>query len=242
MKHALYSGTKNLYGDMATAAKSLVANSDVDMVWLLTEGGYDYYLPEGLFTVLDVSGQAYFPKDSPNMSSPFSYMALMRAALALMPELAHVDRVLSLDCDTVCVRNVSQAWDMPIDGCYFSASIEPRCCYKNMQYCNTGVALYNLEMLRDGKAEEVVHCLNARRFPNIEQDVFSFLCQGRIHEMPSEYNAGHRWTEPTNVVRIRHFAGDKHDKWSKSPEFDAWRRATWDEVLEMHAKAVRRNG
>ena len=95
---------------------------------------------------------------------------------------------------------------------------------------------------RDGKAEEVVHCLNVRRFPNIEQDVFSFLCQGHIHEMPSEYNAGHRWTEPASVVRIRHFAGDKYAKWSKSPEFEAWRRVPWDEALEMHAKAVAKNG
>ena len=196
----------------------------------------------GDIIVLDVSKQQFFPPDSPNMSSPFSYMSLMRAALALMPELEHVDRILSLDVDTVCVRDVSNIWDMPVDGLYFSASREDASCFKNMLYCNTGVTLYNLEQLRDGKAQEVVDCLNWRRYPNIEQDVFSFLCQGRIHEMPSEYNAGHRWTERTNVVRIRHFAGDKHDKWSKSPEFDAWRRVTWDEALEMHAKAVRRNG
>ena len=241
MKHALYSGSKNLYGDMATAAKSLIANSDVDKVWMLTEGGYDYWLPD-ICEVVDVSGQDYFPAGGPNMGSKYSYLALMRAALALMPELSHVDRVLSLDVDTACMMSVSQAWEMPVDGCYFSASIEPGCCYKNMQYCNTGVALYNLEMLRDGKAEEVVHCLNVRRFPNIEQDVFSFLCQGRIHEMPSEYNAGHRWTEPASVVRIRHFAGDKYAKWSKSPEFEAWRRVSWDEALEMHGKAVAKNG
>lgn len=233
MKHALYSGTKNLYGDMQTACKSLMAHSDVDKVWLLTEGGYDYYLPD-MCEVLDVSGQTYFPAGGPNMSSPFSHMSLMRAALALMPELAEVDRVLSLDVDTICCRDVSGVWGMPVDGCYFSASIEPSCCYKNMAYTNTGVALYNLEMLRDGKAEEVVHCLNVRRFPNIEQDVFSFLCQGHIHEMPSEYNAGHGWTKPANVVRIRHFAGDKAAKWRKADEVVKWRETPWEKVMEMH--------
>lgn len=239
MKHALYSGSTNLYGDMQTAAKSLVANSDVDKVWLLTEGGYDFYLPD-ICEVVDVSGQEFFPKDSPNMNTKYSYLSLMRAALALMPELQGIDRILSLDVDTICVRNVSDIWSMPVDDCYFSACSEPGCCYKNMLYCNTGVAIYNLDMLRDGKAEEVIHCLNVRRFPNIEQDVFSFLCQGHIHEMPSEYNAGHKWTKATNVVRIRHFAGEKADKWRKHELVAKYRKMSWDEALEKHERMMKR--
>ncbi len=239
MKHALYSGSTNLYGDMQTAAKSLIANSDVDKVWLLTEGGYDFYLPD-ICEMVDVSGQEFFPKDSPNMNTKYSYLSLMRAALALMPELEGVDRILSLDVDTICIRNVSDIWDMPVDDCYFSACCEPGCCYKNMLYCNTGVAIYNLDMLRDGKAEEVIHCLNVRRFPNIEQDVFSFLCQGRIHEMPPEYNAGHKWTKATNVVRIRHFAGEKTDKWRKHELVTKYRKMSWDEVLAKHERMVKR--
>ena len=239
MKHALYSGTANLYGDMQTATKSLIANSDVDKVWLLTEGDYDYWLPD-FCEVLDVSGQEFFPKDSPNMSSPFSYMSLMRAALALMPELAHVDRILSLDVDTVCVRTVSQVWDMPIDDCYFSASREDSSCFKNMLYANTGVTLYNLEMLRDGKAREVVDCLNWRRYPNIEQDVFSFLCQGHIHDMPSEYNCT-RFTDATNTIRIKHFAGYKASVWRNDPLVVQYRELPWDRAMEMHAKAVAKN-
>ena len=240
MKHALYSGSTNLYGDMQTAVKSLVANSDVDKIWLLTEGGYDYWLPD-LCEVVDVSGQEYFPKDSPNMGSPFSYLALMRAALALMPELADVDRILSLDVDTVCLRDVSAAWDMPVDDCYFSASRERASCYKNMLYCNTGVALYNLEKLRDGKAAEVVHALNWRRYPNIEQDVFSFLCQGHIHDMPSNYNAT-RFTDPPQIMRIKHFAGIKANKWRDEPEVCEYRRMTWDEALARHEKRLAKHG
>ena len=234
MKHALYSGSRNLYGDMQTACKSLIANSDVDKVWLLTEGGFDFWLPD-ICEVVDVSGQGYFPAGGPNMGSKFSYLALMRAALALMPELSGVDKVLSLDVDTICVRNVSGAWNMPVDSCYFSASIEPRCCYKNMQYCNTGVALYNLDMLRDGKAEEVVHALNVRRFPNIEQDAFSFLCQGRIHEMPSEYNAN-PWTAPYPYVRIAHYAGEEAEKWRDARDVVRFREMTWEEALSRHVK------
>lgn len=241
MKHALYSGSKNLYGDMQTAAKSLIANSDVDKVWLLTEGGYDYWLPD-FCEVIDVSGQEFFPPESPNMSSQFSYLSLMRAALALMPELADIDRILSLDVDTICCRNVSQIWDMPIDDCYFSATSEPTEVkkFKNMLYCNTGVALYNLEKLRDGKAQEVVDCLNWRKYPNIEQDVFSFLCQGHIHDMPTEYNYT-RFTGQTNVTRIEHYAGYNAKRWREEPLVKTYREMSWDEALMRHESVVRKH-
>lgn len=235
MKHALYSGSKNLYGDMQTACKSLIANSDVDKVWLLVEDdGYDYWLPD-LVEVVNVSGQRYFPKKSANMNTRFSYLSLMRAALALMPELADIDVILSLDVDTVCINDVSGAWDFPIDDCYFSASSEPGECkrHKNMLYCNTGVALYNLKKLRDGKAEEVVHALNVRKYPNIEQDVFSFLCQGHIHDMPSEYNATD-FTERPSKVRIRHFAAQKAEQWRKNPLVVEYRQMSWDEAMRRH--------
>jgi len=238
MKHALYSGTKNIYGDMQTAAKSLIANSDVDKVWMLTEGDYDCWLPD-FCEVVDVSGQEFFPKTSPSMRTSYSYLALMRAALALMPELADVDRILSLDVDTICVRSVSDVWDMPIDNCYFSAAQETATKIKNMLYCNTGVALYNLEKLRDGKAEEVIYALNERLYPNIEQDVFSFLCCGHIHDMPSEYNCT-RFTNPTNIIRIEHFAGYKTEDWRKRSIVDEYRKMSWDSVLELHERAIKK--
>ena len=241
MKEAVYTGSRNLYGDMQTAAKSLIANSDVDKVWLLVEDDdYDFYLPD-MCEVVNVSDQKFFPKDSPNMNSPFSYLSLMRAALALMPEFAHLDRIFSLDVDTICVRNVSDVWDMPIEGCYFSASREDCSCYKNMLYCNTGVTVYNLDMLRNGKAQEVIDCLNWRYFPNIEQDVFSFLCQGHIHDMPSDYNST-RFTEPTNLVRIMHYAGYKAEKWRKENLVREYRSMSWDDAMESHERLVSKRG
>ena len=238
MKHAVYTGSKNLYGDMQTAAKSLIANSDVDKVWLLVEDdSFDYWLPD-FCEVVDVSGQTYFPKDSANMKTRFSYLSLMRAALALMPEFDGIDRILSLDVDTICVRDVSHLWDMPIDDCYFSASREDMSCFKGMLYCNTGVTVYNLEKLRDGKAEEVVHALNVRKYDNIEQDVFSFMCQGHIHDMPSEFNAT-RFTDPVRYARIKHFAGYPAELWRKEPAVIEYRHMMWGEVLEKHEKMMK---
>lgn len=240
MKHALYSGSRNLYGDMQTAAKSLIANSDVDKVWLLVEDDdFDFWLPD-ICEVVNVSGQEFFPQDSPSMKTPYSYLSLMRAALALMPELSDVDRILSLDVDTICLRRVNEAWDMPIDDCYFSASEEVVTHIKDMLYCNTGVALYNLEKLRDGRAQDVIDALNERLYPNIEQDVFSFLCQGHIHDMPSEYNATN-FTDPTDVIRIMHFAGFKTEVWRMRPQVEMYREMPWSTALELHEKRVRKN-
>lgn len=111
----------------------------------------------------------------------------------------------------------------------FDMSVRSKCAE------SVGNAIDRAEPL--GFLDRVVHCLNVRRFPNVEQDAFSFLCQGRIHEMPSEYNAGHGWTKPANVVRIRHFAGDKAAKWRKADEVVKWRETPWEKVMEMHGEA-----
>jgi hypothetical protein len=233
MKHAVYTGSRNLYGDMQTACKSLIANSDVDKVWLLVEDDdYDFYVPD-IVEVVDVSDQEFFPEGSPNMSTRFSYLALMRAALALMPEFSDLDRIFSLDVDTLAVRDCSDVWDLPVEDCYFSASKEVTTKFRNMLYCNTGVALYNLEKLRDGKAEEVIHALNTRQFPYVEQDVFNFLCQGHIHDMPSDYNSNAFVATPA-VERVKHYAGYKTERWREFDLVQHWRNVSWDDAMMEH--------
>ena len=234
-KHALYTGSRNLYGDMQTAAKSLIANSDVDKVWLLVEDdGYDYWLPD-FCEVIDVSGQKFFPKDGPNMGTQYTYMAMIRCALALMPEFDGVDRILSLDVDTIANRKVNDVWDLPLgDEYYFSAVREHHRSLGNLLYTNIGVALMNLDLLRNGKAEEFIYALNHWRYRWIEQDVMNYLCQGRILEMPPEYNACDFIRH--DFVRIRHFAAKSAKVWREDPLVRHYREMSWDEALEMHGK------
>lgn len=229
MKHAVYTGTRNLYEDMAASAKSVVMHSDVDKVWFLIEDdGLPFEVPDIIETV-NVSGQRFFPEDGPNMRCPFSYMALMRAALCHV--LPDVDTILSLDVDLIAVRDISAIWDITLgDDYYLAACHEPEFCKKGMYYVNVGVVLYNLAKLRDGKADEVIDVLNRCKYPNVEQDVFSYLCNGRIQFMPPEYNAT-RYTEKCDDPRIIHFAGYHHKQWTKRPEFAAYRDMEWDEVL-----------
>ena len=231
-KHAAYCGTRNLYGDMETAAKSLVAMSDVDVVHLVIEDAeFPSELPP-IVQVHDVSGQTYFAPDGPNAANGWTYMVLMRTALCHV--LPRVGRVLSLDCDTVCMEDVSDVWELPVDDCYFAAVPEWHKSSNGLMYCNAGVALYNLRKLRDGKADEVIDVLNRRRYTWPDQDVLNYLCQGRIHDMPSCYNSNW-WTDKNAPgARIVHFAGVQREGWVSDPRVTRWRDMSWDEVMALH--------
>ena len=62
MKAAVYSGTRNLYADMVTAAKSLIANSSVEKIYFLIEDDvFPYELPR-LIETMNVSGQRFFAR------------------------------------------------------------------------------------------------------------------------------------------------------------------------------------
>ena len=232
MKVAVYSGTRNLYPHMIPAIKSLMANSDVDRIYVLAE---DEALSEPLpecCVVKNMTVQKFFPEGSANMKSQFSHMALMRAALAkIFPDM---DVVLSLDIDTIAVNDVSQIWDINLDGYYFSACREPHRSHNGLLYTNAGVTLFNLKKLRDDKkVDEMIEVLNRQSFTWVDQDVQNYLCQGRILEMPSCYNANN-WTEPTKHPRIVHFAGIKNYFGRK--EYLDYKSMSWDDVLEWREK------
>lgn len=233
-KAAVYTGTRNLYTSMVPAVKSIIANSDVDAVYLLIEDGMFPIDMPPMVTAIDVSGQQWFKPGGPNYGSGFTYMAMMRAVLCHVLE---EDMVLSLDVDTCCVRDVSDVWELPLDGAYLAASHEPTKCrggawhqeWMGDMYCNTGVALYDLARLRDGKADEVVEMLNSRRLTFVEQDAMNIACGGHIADMPSEYNAN-PFTEPCAEPRIIHWAGMRLGAYSKQKEYLEYAEMPWPEV------------
>ena len=231
-KHAAYCGTRNIYGDMETAAKSLIANSDVGKVWFLIEDEkFPSELPD-IIECIDVSGQQFFRPGTPNMANGYTYMAMMRAALCHV--LPGVDRVLSLDCDTIALRDVSRVWDLPLDGCYFAAAHEWHRTKDGQMYTNHGVVLYNLEKMRDGKADEIIAELNANPYTWVDQDVCNYRCQGAIFDMPSEYNSNW-WTDKNAPgARIVHFAGMKRQQWIARPEVEKYCGMPWESALWMH--------
>lgn len=217
MKAACYCGTRNLYQDMLPSVKSLLANSDVDKVYLLIEDDeFPYELPPKVETI-NVSGQTYFRKDSPNYRNGWTYMVLMRAALhRVFPNL---DRILSLDCDTIVAKDISELWDLPIEDYYLAGAKEP---WKSIgcTYINCGVMLLNLKKLRDGKGDELIDALNTKHYAFNEQDCIAERCRGGIYVMSSDYNANN-YTIPTTPPKIVHFAAIKN--WQTQPLVEMYR-------------------
>lgn len=236
MKHAVYSGTRNLYRDMLTAVKSLVSNSTVTDVHLLIEDDeFPYELPiTPRFHVRNMSGQTYFKPDCPNIKSVFTYMAMIRAAYAdIFPD---IDRIVSFDCDTVCVDDVDYLWQVDLDGNWFGANWEYNGTYRpyGSDYWNVGVCIYDLKAIREaGATMKLVDIINTERLWCVEQD--AIVSTGKVFTLPERYNesAVTSYTDDPAVVHFASFGTDWHSS-NKAPRKEYWRkyeRMTWDEVL-----------
>ena len=225
MKAACYCGTRNLYEDMIPAVKSLLKNSDVDKVYLLIEDDeFPYELPSCV-ECINVSNQPWFDPDGPNYGNHWTYMVLMRAALhRVFPDL---DKILSLDIDTVVAKDISDVWNLPVDNYWLAGAKELHKSSFRL-YINCGVMLLNLKKLRDdGKGDELIEALNTKRYDFNEQDCIAEKCQGGILEMPSDYNAN-TFTVPTTTPKIMHFAAIP--RWQNAPLVKVYRDMSWDEV------------
>lgn len=243
-KVAAYTGTKNLYPMMIPAVKSLICNSNVDEVWLFIEddGVPKIFkdMPKDIVKFRNASKQKYFKPDGPNMNSRYTYMAMMRATFA--KEFPEYSRILSLDVDTIVYEDISDLWDLPLDGpiandgegYYFSASAEPEATEKyGYLYTNIGVCLYNLGKLRDGKADEVIEALNTKKYKQLEQDAFSELCQDYILPMDPAYNST-PFTEIVNRPKIVHYAGQK--KWSDKTLVKQYTNQSWNDIFKYRER------
>lgn len=234
MKAAVYAGTRNLYKDMLTAAKSLLKNSDVEKIYFLIEDDtFPEWLPPQIETI-NVSEQPYYRKDSANYHNGWSYMVLLKAAYHRMfPDL---DRILSLDVDTVVIDDISDLWDTDIKGHYLAAAKEPQGTEeRGLLYINAGVMLMNLHHLRASyKGDELISVLNRKRYLFCEQDCIAERCQGGILELSGDYNACN-YTAHSEHPKIVHFAAiprwQKNTKAKWHRELEKYRKMPWKEVL-----------
>ena len=224
MKYAVYTATRNLYDRLVPSIKSLLMNSDVDKVYLLIEDDkFPYELPREV-ECINVSERRYFRVTGPNNVYPWAYMSMMRAALC---KVLDVDLVLSLDADTIVDGDISGLWELPMEDYYFAAVSEPDRCQDGTVYTNIGVALFNLDKMRDGKADEVIKALNWKRYYILEQDCLNEKCQGHILALPSAYNVC-AFTAPSKSPKIIHYAGIRD--WMDMDIVKKYADIPWDEI------------
>ena len=216
MKAAVYAGTKNVYEQMIPSMQSLLMHSNVDKIYFLIEDDiFPYELPAEV-ECINVSNQTFFPIDGPNMKNRCSYMVLLRAAFSkLFPDL---DKILTIDNDTIVVSNISNLWDIQLDNYYLAGVPEYLKSSSNFNYINMGVALLNLKKIREDKIDdELIYNLNTYYYSQAEQDCINLTCQDKIYILPAEYNSNWYTVQNKNIIttKIRHFAYT--EKWDTFP-------------------------
>lgn len=216
-----YGATRNIYDQLVPTLRSLTAHTKVDRIYVMAEDDRLGFVPPKNVTVLNVSGQRIFDPAGPNYNSRWTWMVLMKAALTkVLPVQEH--KALMLDVDTVIQGDIGGLWDYDLTGNYLAGVREPYwTALKDRLYVNMGVALFDLDAMRaDGTDDRIIAALNEKRYALNEQDCINEICAGHILEIPSEYNVC-PFTPPTQVVRIRHYAGDKG--WFDRAEVAEWK-------------------
>ena len=201
-------------------------HSNVEKIYFLIEDDqFPYELPEEI-ECINISNQEYFPSDGPNFNNVCTYMVLVRAAYTkIFPQL---DRILSLDMDTVVNENISELWDLDLTNYYIAAVEEQELSAQEGSYFNMGVAMLNLKKIReDKKDDEMIEALNTYWYRYKEQDCFNEFFRGRTLILPSDYNACIQASPPQHE-KITHFAG--HYKLDKFPHFNYYKNLSLSEL------------
>ena len=231
MKAAVYFGSRKIYADMVSAYKSLLVNSDVNKIYLLIEDDEFPYEVHRDVEVINISKliEKWFVPNGANWGSGWTYIGLIRGALAkVFPEL---DKILSIDCDTLVQSDVSDLWDIPIDDYYVAGVMEPALSrYSNGLYINAGVTMWNLKKLReDGKDDEMIEDLNRNKRMFVSQDTLNAVCRGHILKINASYNAC-AYTEQASETKIVHFAGGIPGNWRDLETVKYYRNLPIEEI------------
>lgn len=226
-RYVVYAADHRVQDMMILSAKSLLAHSTVDKIFLLVDNdqiGKD--LPP-VFECINVSRQDIFPPSCPNIMHWYGYMTTLRAALTRILPL-YVERVLWLDPDTIVCDDISDIWNTDIQYKYFAAVEEVRNHNHTLKpYFNAGVMLMNLKKFsEDDKSTEIIDAINITHYEHLEQDALNFLCFNHIRRLPSRYSESYV-SEPCDLPIIHHYlANDKKNFWPAAKQYDL----PWNEL------------
>lgn len=203
--------------------KSLLIHSNVDKIYFLIEDDqFPYELPPEV-ECINVSNQQWFnERTCPNMKNRCSYMVLLRVVFTKI--FPHLDKILTIDNDTIVKANVSELWDVDMTNYYFAGTTEPQFTKGTTTYINMGVAMLNLQKLRDdGMDELLLHNLNTYYYLNAEQGCINDTCQGHILTIDRAYNVNQYTHKNKSVIstKIAHFAANP--KWRTIPIVNKYR-------------------
>lgn len=221
---AVYFGTRNVYGDMVVAAKSLLNHTRMDRVWFLIE---DDVFPEELPKVIrcrNISKQEFFPPWGPNYNAHWTYTCLL--PLAYPEILQEEDRVLRLDNDTVIEKDIGELFDIDLKDNYTAMVEEPVRGKFPFRYFNAGVCLMDLKKFRKtGIYKKMIDMANSMELTAMDQDAINVFCQGQILKLEPVWNMAEFITEHAENPYITHYAGCLKPRWRR--DYERYRNMDW---------------
>lgn len=206
-KVAVYGGTRNLYDTMRVAVNSLLVNNDVDAVYLMIEDDFFPHPMGEKVKTINVSNQTFFPENGVNFKCKWTYMSFMRLALPTI--LPDENRVLWLDCDTIVDADITELFEMDLQGKCFGAVQEFEKSIRVGKYFNAGVLLMDLQRMREiGIEKPLIEFVNTIKAGLPDQDALNLIGYEEIVPIPSKYNVCN-YTDPSQEMKIYHFAAVK---------------------------------
>ena len=239
-KHVVYGATRNLYGQIPAAMKSLLDHTEVDCIHVMLEDDelpFDcpYSVPIETINVKEYADWA-FPDGGPNANTHWTKMALVRVCY---PELfADVSRLLQLDIDTIVLDDLSPLWGVGLEGKWFAAVPEKYSDYNPYNadvYYNIGVTMFNLDQMRaDGSQEQLMQWVNSIRAGAVEQDAFNVFgaMRGKAVPLDQRYNENFACGFTDNPA-VMHYLGWMDKDCDHLPRLEYkkhYRQLPWSEV------------
>ena len=213
----VYGMTRNLYDKIQPSIRSVLDHNDAK-IYITAEDDKIPNLPCEC-EVINVKDQTWFPTDSINAKTQFTYMVLLRC---VYPTLLPIDKVISLDVDTIVCDSLLPVWDCDMTGKWMAAVPEHKGNWKPFGgiYLNIGVALYNLKQMReDGIERKLVEMLRTRKMYFPDQDTLNYYClaERKFKILPVRYNECFATGYTINPCVV-HYAGYR-DWWENKDLF-----------------------
>jgi len=199
----------NYFPYVATAIQSVMANASIQKqfaIYILCQEispGYVALLEKQIksfpnFSVCYIDVSAYFKDYTfPNMG--FSVTAYFRLIIPYI--FTQYDRVIYLDCDIVCLSDISGLLSASTDNYLLSCV---RDCgvisggkdYTNslglknhLEYFNSGVLVFNTILFREHISREAILKMAAsRNWKYADQCLLNVLCEGKVHFISPSWN------------------------------------------------------
>lgn len=233
-----YCANRNLYHLLPTTLNSLLSNNKIDgNIYLLIEDDDIEFIQHPQIKFININQFDFIIRSGVNCTRKFPYTALVRCFFTYI--FPNHDQLLYLDVDTVVDGSIEELLTMRLgSNCIAARSENPVQSDRPIPlgYFNSGVAVFNLKMIRLLKLDsELVRLLKTCNLVFPDQDALNFVLKDRVTYIDEKFNVLGGDSVYHNEIVIRHYAGLvkpwKDDATQKDKDF--WNKYKVSNILEL---------